>query len=250
VEETAHIIQLASITSRRELELIQWLGLNARWNPQPKLTPHPEVRALRPIFLRRLATAIRARLLCEVGTARGLQAVFFAEHLAFGSAGEGWVYTCDVTGHDEPKYYTPFSDEKVWTRRELWSSQPISSMITFVHGDSASLASRLRDDLGDERIDLLFIDAVHTEKAVLNDYHNLLPLISENTVIVFDDCDPCFPGVERAVAAIAEERAAGVQLVDFWPAPYRVAIMGNPLRLSKLMRKDAAPEGMGAPLSV
>lgn len=60
--------------------------------------------------------------------------------------------------------------------------------------------SRVKDLLGDRKIDLLFIDGDHSLSGVTNDFHSYCDLVNRNGVVVFDNyADPRWPEVEMAV---------------------------------------------------
>jgi predicted O-methyltransferase YrrM len=107
-------------------------------------------------------------------------------------------------------------------------------LINFVHGDSADLGRVLQTAGGDAKIDLLYIDACHDEESVLADYRNLSEFLTRDAVLVFDDCDPRFPGVEAAVNRIASARDNHIRLVTFWPSYYTVAVLGEGVSLDGL----------------
>lgn len=235
VSESKHVLEICQIDSLRELELIEKFGLNAHWGANPVITQHAETVFARPKALQLLAQTINAKLICEIGTARGLQAVFWAQYLSRTHSQSGAIYTCDIIGHDEPLFRTPLSAQAIWTRRELWASEPVASKIHFVHGTSATLSESLKSSIQpDRRVDLLYIDAAHDEESVMADYENMRDILAEKAVLIFDDCDPRFSGVESAVNRIAKERDSSIQLLTFWPCLYSIAIIGNCMSLDSL----------------
>ena len=226
VVEHCHILDCSRSPGNAEMQLIQHLGLNAYWGRQPVVTQNPEVVSFRPLLLQELARALGARHLTEIGTARGMQCMFWARYLRENPGLPGRVYTCDIVGHDEPVFRTPLTGERHWTRRELWQGLPESGLIDFVHGNSGKLAAHLAAELNDAKLDLVYIDGEHLEAFVMADYLALLPFLSPCSVLVFDDCDGRFPGVEKAVQQIAKERQAPVRIIEFWPNPYLIAVVG------------------------
>ncbi len=227
VIEHQHILDCSRSPDQTDMQLIQHLGLNAYWGKQPIVTQNPEVVSYRPLLLQDLARTLGARHLAEIGTARGMQSMFWARYLRENTALPGRVFTCDIVGHDEPVFRTPLTCERQWTRRELWQGLPESRHIDFVHGDSSRLAEHLATHMRDAKLDLVYIDGEHLEAFVLADYQALLPHLSQAAVLVFDDCDGRFTGVEKAVQQIVRQRQARVRLLEFWPNPYLIAVVGD-----------------------
>jgi len=238
VGDAPHVLELGRAPDVEELRLIQLLGLNAHTGDRPVITQHPELISYRPLVLTHLAQALKAKVLVEIGTARGLQSVFWARSLTARGAAEGRVVTCDIVSHDQPVYRTPISGDRVWTRAELWESIATGKRIRFVHGDSRALAIALMEDAdGGMTFDLVYVDGEHTEEAVMRDYANLLPFLTDSSVLIFDDCDPRFPGVERAVNRIVQQRDTTIELIRFAPAAYGVAVVGSPMPLRRLLHR-------------
>ena len=65
---------------------------------------------------------------------------------------------------------------------------PIQDDITKVCGTSESLAKLL--EIKKIKLDLLFIDANHDYREVINDFSNLLPYLSKKAVVLFHDTYP------------------------------------------------------------
>ena len=235
VVEVCHALQISQLSSVREVSLVEKFGLNAHWSERPVLTQYPEAIAVRAKILKLLAAALGARVFCEVGTARGLQSIFWADYLREEKVEDAIVATCDIVGHDTPIYRMPLSDGTIWTRRELWEQECATAQIDFVHGDSSVLGAMLGERLREARIvDLLYIDGSHDEAGAYSDYFNLKLYLGNDSVIIFDDCDPRFPGVERAVNRVAAEMNTEVRLINFWPSPYTVAVLNSKLSLSSV----------------
>lgn len=55
-------------------------------------------------------------------------------------------------------------------------------------------------------VGLLFIDAVHREKEVLEDFYAWKPHLAEGAIVAFDDHDERFDGVRRAVKTLVDGR--------------------------------------------
>ncbi|NJL31796.1 MAG: glycosyltransferase, partial [Phycisphaerales bacterium] len=134
VAEHQHILDCSRSPAKADMQLIQHLGLNAYWGKQPVVTQNPEVVSLRPLLLQDLARTLGARNLAEIGTARGMQSMFWARYLRENSGQPGRVYTCDIVRHDEPVFRTPLTGERHWTRRELWQGLPESNLIDLCMG--------------------------------------------------------------------------------------------------------------------
>ncbi len=238
VVEQRHITEIDRVSCSRDMERITRFGLNAWVGARPVITQHPELVAVRPVFLRNLVRVMGARWMAEVGTARGLQSLFWAQTLVERGPEPGGVFTCDVVGHDDPVYRTPASGAHRWTRRELWQGEAERDRVRFVTGTSQALAVALASELpGDAKLDLIYIDGQHDRPSVQADYTNLQPFMSNHCVVVFDDCDPRFPGVEEAVNAIADEHGQTLRVISFSPSFYRIAVMNCPIALGEIAQR-------------
>jgi len=128
----------------------------------------------RAYFLTRVANFFNVKNILEVGTAEGWQFFSFAE---YAKEVDGHVWSCDLRDvrHKE-------SSEKY-------------NNTTFHMGDSKSL----KDVVGNEKIDLFYIDGSHDKGSVLRDVLNLRELQSDDCIWVFDDYDfrfGCFQDIK------------------------------------------------------
>ncbi|GAI23278.1 unnamed protein product, partial [marine sediment metagenome] len=139
----------------------------------PSLTEYPEVQIHRGIYLKKIAKKISAKHIVEIGTARGWQSLLFAKYIEEGKF-NGRVFTCDIVGSDEPIFEITIKPGELFTRSQLWGKYEFSDLITFVHGDSSKLKEYLQN-LEPCKIDLVFVDGEHTEKAVMQDFYNISP---------------------------------------------------------------------------
>lgn len=128
----------------------------------------------RAFFLTRVAKFFNAKNIVEVGTAEGWQFFSFAEYAKEVS---GHVWSCDL--------------------RDVRHKESVSQYenTTFHLGDSKSL----RQLIGDQKIDLFYIDGAHDKGSVLKDVINLRELQSEKCIWIFDDFDfrfGCFDDIK------------------------------------------------------
>ncbi len=232
--EERHILEV--VRPADGVTLCTWLRYGCNQRPHedpPVVTQFPELVVLRGVYLRQLAEEVGAQHLAEVGTARGFQAAMWAQYLEDVQSPAGCVYTCDVDGMDARIYKTPLSGDVCLTRQELWADDPRRGRVRFVHGPSRLLAQQIAEPL-----DVLFIDGSHDESAVLQDWEALQGRLHAGSVVVFDDCDDRFPGVQRAVATIANALGVAPRLVSFSPSPYQIAVLQVPAGLPR-----PAPQG-------
>lgn len=138
----------------------------------------------RGYYLTRIAHKYGAKNILEVGTAEGWQFFSFGEYCRGAS---GHVWSCDVEDKYDKSYAQKYSD-----------------VCTFVHGDSAKLTAKLREE--NVKIDLFYVDGSHERGAVIRDVLNLKELQSdERTPIwIFDDYDQRF-GCYNDIAMILDK---------------------------------------------
>lgn len=209
-----HITNVAASPDKQTLKIWEKYGRN-------NTTEFPELVVLRGVYLRQLAKQIQAKYLAEVGTARGFQSFMWAQYLIDTNCNHGFIYTCDVDGMERVRYQTPATGDQRFTRNQLWAGAPQSKFIVFVHGNSTKLKQSII-----HKLDMLYIDGQHTEKAVLLDFQNLSPFLHPGSIVVFDDCDERYPGVQEAVKQISSSSiGAEIQLIKFTPHRYKIAVM-------------------------
>ena len=212
-----------------------WLkyGLNNRpYETPPVVVEYPELVVLRGVYLRELAVQNQARKFLEIGTARGYQAMSWAHYLQDQRIKDGVVYTFDIEGMDQRIYKTPLTGDEVFTRAELWAEDPAREAICFTNRNQQGIAAVVKT-----RIDICYIDGRHEESAVLRDFAEVAPYLHNESIVVFDDCDERFSGVQRAVDIIAGQLKVPYELITFDPAAYKIAM----LKLSESEIKSSLP---------
>ena len=216
-----HILEIGPLLTKEIWYLWLKLGVNFRplENP-PVFTEFPEIVVLRGVYLKDLAIRTQPKTFAEIGTARGWQSMLWAQYLLDKRVQGGKVYTCDIDNMDKRIYKTPLTGDQVLSRHELWEEFPAKSLIHFSHRPIEKMSDAIKENL-----DMIYIDGEHSEDAVIADFTELLPFITEKTIIVFDDCDERFPGVQKAVTRIAEENGVKIEIVTFEPHQYKIALM-------------------------
>jgi len=215
-----HILDFGLTINHDDYKRFLVYGMNTNWTKiPPVITQHPELVIYRSIYLRTLAQNISAKTCGEIGTARGLQSITWAHYLEDNAITDGTIYTCDIDDHATPHYQTPLTRAQKLSRSELWAQDEAAHRIHFVHGDSSVLSRHITKPL-----DIVYIDGAHTYTAVMADFAHLEKHLSATCVIIFDDCDVRFPGVEQAVSDIVRTNGGGLEMVSFWPSYYKIAI--------------------------
>jgi len=224
LKKTVHITDVTSPADKQTLTMWFKYGVNSRPNENPPVvTEFPELVVLRGVYLRQLAEQVQAKYMAEVGTARGFQSFMWAQYLIDAGHKDAIVYTCDVDGMDAPIYKTSLTGDRIFTRRQLWADTPQSEFVRFIHGDSTKLAQSIAN-----KLDILYIDGQHTEEAVELDFQNLSSFLHSGSLVVFDDCDERFPGIQKAVKRISSLLGAETQIIEFAPHRYKIAVMKIP----------------------
>jgi predicted O-methyltransferase YrrM len=130
----------------------------------------------RAFYLVKVAKFFNAKNILEVGTSQGWQYFSFAE---YAKGVKGHVWSCDIRDvrHQE-------------------SIEKYDNNTTFHYGRSETL----KDIVGDNKIDMFYIDGAHDKLSVLRDVYNLQDVQADECVWVFDDFDHrfgCFDDIEK-----------------------------------------------------
>jgi O-methyltransferase len=116
-----------------------------------------------------LAGLVGARRIVEVGTFTGYSTLCLARALP----PDGLLVTCDITDR--------------WSAigMDFWQRAGVADRIELRIGDAAATLATLRSDLGENTVDLAFIDA--DKASYLTYYEALLPLVRVGGLIVVDN---------------------------------------------------------------
>jgi len=126
-----------------------------------------------------LVTAIRPKLLVELGTHKGLSYFTFCQAMKE-QAIDGVCYGVDTFEGDA---HTDKYDESVFTAVETHARESY-------HGVAYLMRMRFNEALthfSEESIDLLHIDGLHTYEAVSEDFRNWYPKVKPGGIILFHD---------------------------------------------------------------
>jgi len=191
-----------------------------------------------PVF-RRLMEEVRPRVVVELGTWKGGSALHLcdlADRLGLSDVtvvcvdtwlGGAWHWREDrvpeafaslACRHGYPTLYAQFLANVI--------RQGHSNKIVPVPNTTDAAAEIVRE-AGLGAIDLLYIDASHTEAAVHADLATWWPLVRDGGVVFGDDFIDAYPGVERAVRRFCDARALAVEVArEKWIV--RKPVGGNP----------------------
>lgn len=128
--------------------------------PSPLFPPSPYYR-----FLKRLAEHLQPALSIELGVCGGGGSL----HLALGNPG-GLVVGVDFA-YDHPE--------------QILHIDEVCPNFIFWQGDSVEDAGKIVDDFG--KVDILFIDTVHTHSRTWAEFNAWYPYLSDKAVVCFDD---------------------------------------------------------------
>jgi len=81
------------------------------------------------------------------------------------------------------------------------SKNNINSTIKLIQGNSTSKGTidKLKEELKNNKIDLLFIDGDHSYMGVKNDFFNYYSFVNDNGLIILDDYNIIWPGIIKFV---------------------------------------------------
>jgi len=157
------------------------------------------------VLLYALLRATKPQVAVEIGTHRGLAALYMANaifdnYLDDPSRGKGILHTTDPFDYDQDANLMKFYMLKDFLK------------VHHVKGK----------DLDVEKVDFLFVDGFHEEKHVLAEMEHFLPRLTENAVVVFHDCggDNVQVGVNAAIKKLGLETA-------FLPTENKMRIYGK-----------------------
>jgi len=149
----------------------------------------------------------------ETGTARGFSSICMSKALNDQNV-QGLITTVDCISHNEKILWNCIIDsDGPCTRGELLEKWPNElKNILFLQGWTNSFLNKI----GCGRINFAFLDAQHTKKDVLSEYHYIASRQLKGDVIVFDDVTPNeFDGVCAAVDYIKHKGDYNVKEFSF-----------------------------------
>ncbi|HVS06629.1 MAG TPA: class I SAM-dependent methyltransferase [Candidatus Dormibacteraeota bacterium] len=147
-----------------------------------------------------VAAYLRPRTVFEFGTFTGASTLLMAQH----AGPDACLFTLDLPPEDR-RFWLPGTESlsrEAQRKRigERFRDTPYQRQVTQLHGDSATFDfSPYRG-----RIDLVFVDAVHTYEYVKNDTLKALEMLSSRGTIIWDDCSAAIPDVPRALEVFGE----------------------------------------------
>jgi len=92
--------------------------------------------------------------------------------------------------------------QNMYTAQRELERQRVAQLVTLVRDFSVPVGQRWRGP----RVGLLYIDALHTEEAVLCDYEAWAPHLAPGSIVAYDDYCLRFPGVMAAVERLHGNR--------------------------------------------
>jgi predicted O-methyltransferase YrrM len=162
---------------------------------------NPIIRAIQvPAELRRFAAIVAERQpksILEIGTYRGGTLLVLCRLSHPGAT----VISVDLPGG-------PFWGWHSWFRMPILKAFPANGQrLHLVRDDSRKPETRdkVAELLGDQRLDLLFIDADHTYQSVRSDFELYSPLVKPGGLIAFHDIAENQPGSEFGVFRLWNE---------------------------------------------
>ncbi|QGH73310.1 MAG: methyltransferase [Siphoviridae sp. cttb18] len=151
------------------------------------------------MFLYSFVRALKPKVVVEIGTHKGLTAIYLATAL-YHNGGDGILHTTDPFHYEQETYINKFPELKKFIRVH--------------HQRGAEL------DVND--VDFLFVDGFHEERHVLEEMNHFMPRLTEKAVVVFHDCggDNAVVGVNSAITKLGLQTA-------FLPTDNKMRIYGK-----------------------
>lgn len=141
---------------------------NSSWNQVPRFGGQMAVEYEVGELLSAVVRATKPEIVIETGTYKGFSTLMIASALKRNKRGH--LYTIDL------------NDWKVVEECRRFECDPY---VTFIKSDSKSALCELRKTLS--KVDLLWLDADHTLRAVLDEMEAAMPMIRPGTIIAFHD---------------------------------------------------------------
>lgn len=137
------------------------------------------------MLLYSIIRAIKPKVAVEIGTHRGLAAVYMA--CALHDNGSGILHTTDPVDYEQKTNMTKWPQLEKFVKTYLKKGSEL--------------------DVND--VDFLFVDGFHEEPAVLEEMAHFMPRLTQNAVVVFHDCggDNVQVGVNAAITKLGLETA-------------------------------------------
>lgn len=150
------------------------------------------------LFLYSLVRAISPEVAVEIGTHKGLTALYIAQALYDNQ--KGILHTTDPSDYGQDSNFGKF---------------PVLKNFIKVHKVKG-------EDLDIDKVDFLFIDGFHEEEYVVAEFNHFAQRLSEKAVVVFHDCggDNEKVGVNSAIKKLGLETA-------FLPTENKMRIYGK-----------------------
>ena len=180
---------------RKVVSLQEALQFAMSKEPVPPISPNQsenEIRALCQILLR-----CRPRTVLEIGTERGGTLFLFTRV----ASPDAVLVSVDLP----EKHFKPW--HSLYPR-----FQQNKQKVFVVSGDShaASTLNSVREVLGNQKIDFLFIDGDHSYEGVKRDYENYQSLLNDLAIVAFHDINP------RRKNGYARPNAYSGEVNRFW----------------------------------
>lgn len=156
--------------------------------------PYGETYALAAI-----TAHLRPEQVFEIGTFTGQGTRILAEN----SSGSATVYTLDLPPDRLrlPGMESEPPEHQAARIGEAFKGTPAASKIKQLYGDSAQFDYSPFEG----KVDLAFVDGVHTFEYVSGDSRAALRMLKPMGVVVWDDCSAELPGVVKALAELSHE---------------------------------------------